>query len=77
VARQSPQHRDRRRWRQSIRAQNSQNLAFYQSLIDVDPHHHGVQTGPISPVGTYDIQEQIVAPHHDVLADIHSVLLLA
>jgi hypothetical protein len=57
--------------------QNSQNLAFYQSLIDVDPHHHGVQTGPISPVGTYDIQEQIVAPHHDVLADIHSVLLLA
>jgi hypothetical protein len=57
--------------------QNSQNLAFYQSLIDVDPHHHGVQTGTISPAGTYDIEEQIVAPHHDVLADIHSVLLLA
>ena len=57
--------------------QNSQNLAFYQSLIDVDPNHHGVQTGPIGPAGTYDIEEQIVAPHHDVLADIHSVLLLA
>jgi len=57
--------------------QNSQNLGFYRSLIDVDPHHHGVQTGAISPTGTYDIEEQIVAPHHDVLADIHSVLLLA
>jgi hypothetical protein len=57
--------------------QNSQNLAFYQSLIDVDPNHHGVQTGGISPAGTYDIQEQIIDRHHEVLADIHSVLLLA
>ncbi len=54
--------------------QNSQNLAFYQSLIDVDPHTHGIQTGPVGPAGLFDIEEQIVAPHHDVIADIHSVL---
>ncbi|MBS0535848.1 MAG: hypothetical protein JSR72_17490 [Proteobacteria bacterium] len=54
--------------------QNSQNYAFYQSLIDVNPHLHGVQTGPIGPNGVFDIEEQIVAPHHDVIADIHSVL---
>ena len=57
--------------------QNSQNLGFYQSIIDTDPHTHGVQTGPIAPAGTYDIEEQIIAPHHDVVADIHSILVLA
>jgi hypothetical protein len=56
--------------------QNSQNYAFYKSLIDVDPHTHGVQTGPVGPAGTFEIEEQIIAPHHDVVADIHSSLLL-
>jgi hypothetical protein len=56
--------------------QNSQNLAFYQSLIDVDPYHHGVQTGGISPAGTYDI-EAIIIDHHQVVADVHSSILMA
>ena len=56
--------------------QNSQNYAFYQSVIDVDPHTHGVQTGPIGPAGTFDIEAQIIGPHHDLMADIHSSLLL-
>lgn len=54
--------------------QNSQNYAFYQNLIDVNPHMHGIQTGPLGPDGVFDIEEQIIAPHHDVVADIHSVL---
>ena len=54
--------------------QNSQNYAFYQSLIDIDPHTHGIQTGPVGPDGIFDIEEQIVAPHDNVIADIHSVL---
>ena len=49
--------------------QNSQNLAFYQSLIDVDPHTHGIQTGSVGPAGLFDIEEQIVAPHQNVIAD--------
>jgi hypothetical protein len=57
--------------------QNSQNLAFYQSLIDVDPHTHGIQTGPIGPAGTFDIEAQIVSAHHEVIADIHSSLIIA
>ncbi len=57
--------------------QNSQNYAFYQSLIDTDPHTHGIQTGPVGPAGTFEIEEQIIAPHHDVIADIHSTLVLA
>jgi hypothetical protein len=57
--------------------QNSQNYAFYQSLIDVDPHTHGVQTGPIGPAGTFDIEAEIVAPHNNLIADIHSSLVLA
>ncbi len=55
--------------------QNSQNYAFYQALIDTDPHTHGVQTG--RPAGTFDIEAQIIDHHHDVIADIHSTLLLA
>jgi hypothetical protein len=57
--------------------QNSENYAFYKSLIDVDPDTHGVQTGPVGPAGTFDIEEQIIAPNHHVVADIHSSLLLA
>ncbi|MDI1345583.1 MAG: hypothetical protein PSV22_15990 [Pseudolabrys sp.] len=57
--------------------QNSQNLAFYQNLIDVDPHTHGIQTGPIGATGTYDIEAQIVSAHHEVIADIHSALVIA
>jgi hypothetical protein len=57
--------------------QNSQNYAFYQSVIDVDPHTPGTQTGPVGPAGTFEIEAQIVAPHHDVVADIHSTLLIA
>jgi hypothetical protein len=57
--------------------QNSQNYAFYQSLIDTDPHTHGVQTGPVGVAGTFEIEAQVVAPHHDVVADIHSTLILA
>ena len=57
--------------------QNSQNLAFYQSLIDTDQHTHGIQTGPIGPAGTFDIEEQIIAPHNNVVADIHSALFIA
>lgn len=56
--------------------QNSQNYAFYQSLIDTDPHTPGVQTGPIGPAGTFDIEEQIVDTHHHLVADIHSTLVL-
>jgi len=55
--------------------QNSQNLAFYQSLIDVDPHTPGIQTGGISPAGQYDVQEVVIDNHHEV-ANIHSQLLL-
>lgn len=57
--------------------QNSQNYAFYQSLVDVDPHTHGIQTGPVGAAGTFDIQAQIIDAHHQVIADIHSSLLLA
>jgi hypothetical protein len=57
--------------------QNSQNYAFYQALIDTDPHTHGVQPGPVGPAGTFDIEAQIIDHHHDVVADIHSTLLLA
>jgi hypothetical protein len=56
--------------------QNSQNYAFYQSVIDVDPHAHGVQTGPVGAAGTFDIEAQIIGPHHDLIADIHSSLIL-
>jgi hypothetical protein len=35
--------------------QNSQNLAFYQSLIDTNPNKPGVQTGGVSPPGQYDL----------------------
>jgi hypothetical protein len=54
--------------------QNSQNYAFYQSLIDVGPHAHGIQTGPVGPAGLFDIEEQIIAPHDHVVADVHSLL---
>ena len=57
--------------------QNSQNYAFYQGLIDTDPHTHGIQTGPVGVAGTFDIEEQIIAPHHNLIADIHSELLIA
>jgi hypothetical protein len=57
--------------------QNSQNYAFYQAIIDTDPHTPGIQTGPVGPAGTFDIEEQIVAPHHDMIVDIHSILVLA
>ena len=57
--------------------QNSQNYAFYQSLIDTNPHAPGVQTGPIGPAGTFDIEAQVVNQHHEVIADIHSSLLIA
>ena len=57
--------------------QNSQNYAFYQSLIDTDPHAHGIQTGPVGVAGTFEIEAKIIAPHHDVIADIHSTLILA
>ncbi len=57
--------------------QNSQNYAFYQSLIDTDPHTHGIQTGPVGVAGTFDIEEQIIASHHQLVADIHSALILA
>lgn len=57
--------------------QNSQNYAFYQSLIDVDPNTHGIQTGPVGPAGTFEIEAKIIGEHHNVIADIHSTLLLA
>jgi hypothetical protein len=57
--------------------QNSQNYAFYNSVIDTDPHMPGIQTGSVGPAGMFDLEAQIVAPHHDVLADIHSTLILA
>ncbi len=57
--------------------QNSQNLAFYQALIDVDPHTPGIQTGPISPAGTYDINYAVYGPHNQLLAAIHNDLVLS
>jgi hypothetical protein len=54
--------------------QNSQNYAFYQSLIDINPHMHGIQIGGVGPAGLFDIEEQIIAPHHQVVADVHSLL---
>lgn len=54
--------------------QNSQNYAFYQSLIDVDPNTHGIQTGPVGAAGIFEIEEQIIGPHHQIIADIHSTL---
>jgi hypothetical protein len=56
--------------------QNSQNLAFYQSLIDTDPHSPGIQTGGISPAGQYTIESEIVVNHH-VVADLTTNLILA
>jgi hypothetical protein len=56
--------------------QNSQNLAFYQSLIDTDPHTPGIQPGSISPAGQYTIEAEIVVNHH-VVADLTTNLLLA
>jgi len=40
--------------------QNSQNLAFYQALIDTDPHTPGVQTGGVSPPGQYDLVFEMI-----------------
>jgi hypothetical protein len=57
--------------------QNSQNYAFYNSLIDTDSHTKGTQVSPTpGPAGTYDIEAQIVDAHHNVVADIHSTLLI-
>jgi len=56
--------------------QNSQNLAFYQGLIDTDPHTPGIQTGGISPAGQYTIESEIVVNHH-VVADLATNLILA
>jgi len=58
--------------------QNSQNYGFYNALIDTDPHTPGIQpSATLGPAGTFDIEEQIIAPHHHLLADIHSSLILA
>jgi hypothetical protein len=57
--------------------QNSQNLAFYRSLIDVDPHTPGIQVGPVSPAGTYDINYAVYDPHNQVVAAIHNDLVLS
>ncbi len=56
--------------------QNSQNYAFYQALIDTDPHTPGIQPGPVGVAGVFDIEEQIIAPHHHVIADIQSELVI-
>jgi len=52
--------------------QNSTNLAFFQSLIDVDPHHKGIQTGGVSPTGTYDFETSVTDSHNHVILDVHS-----
>ena len=57
--------------------QNSQNYAFYQSLVDTDPNTPGTQTGPVGAAGTYEIEAKIIDSHNHVIADIHSTLLLA
>ena len=58
--------------------QNSQNYAFYNSLIDTDPHTPGIQpSATVGPAGTFDIEAQIIDQHHQLVADIHSVLHLA
>lgn len=56
---------------------NSQNLAFYKTLIDVDPHTKGVQTGAIGFAGDYHIVEQIMDPQHHLVAQNHTDLFLA
>jgi hypothetical protein len=40
--------------------QNSENLAFYQALIDTDPHTPGIQPGGISPPGQYDLVFEMI-----------------
>ena len=55
--------------------QNSQNYAFYNNLIDTDPHTKGVQpSSTVGPVGTFDIEAQVIDSHHNVLADIDTTL---
>ena len=45
--------------------------------IDTDSHTKGTQVSPTpGPAGTYDIEAQIVDAHHNVVADIHSTLLI-
>jgi len=63
--------------------QNSQNPAFFASLIDTDPHQKGIQPGGVSPAGQYDIVFTMVdnsAPGHGdnhIVAQQHDVLVLA
>ena len=40
--------------------QNSQNLAFYKSLIDTDPNTPGIQQGGVSPPGQYDLVFEVI-----------------
>jgi hypothetical protein len=40
--------------------QNSQNFAFYASLIDTDPHTPGIQPGGVSPPGQYDLVFEMI-----------------
>ena len=55
--------------------QNSQNYAFYNSLIDTDPHTKGIQpSSTVGPVGTFDIEAKVIDSHHNVLADIDTTL---
>ena len=55
--------------------QNSQNYAFYNALIDTDPNTPGIQpSATAGPAGVFTIEEQIIAPHHQVIADIRSEL---
>ncbi|MBR0773579.1 hypothetical protein JQ543_06855 [Bradyrhizobium diazoefficiens] len=57
--------------------QNSTNLAFFNSLIDHDPNTPGVQGGGVAPAGTYDFVETVLNPGGNVMAEIHSTIILA
>jgi len=57
--------------------QNSQNLGFYNSLIDHDPLTAGVQSGGVAPAGTYEFVESVFNPGGQLMAQIHDTIILA
>ena len=56
--------------------QNTTNLAFYNALIDHDPHTAGVQSGAIAPAGHYELDVSMTDAHNHTIASIQSDLHL-
>jgi len=56
--------------------QNTTNLAFFNPLIDHDPHTPGIQGGAIAPAGDYEFNVTMTDNHGHQIASIHNDLHL-